>query len=160
MEPKIVNLGPINIVGVQVVGSPADGSFGKTWPVLFERNSELPSRIGMNVSYGVQSYSQELMKQGKWKYTAGLEVSEKENIPAGMALISIPSSQYAVFEYKGVISPELGQFFQHIYKKWLPESGYVIEGKYDFERYDSRFKGPANPDSVLDIYLPIKKPRI
>ncbi|MDO3388250.1 GyrI-like domain-containing protein [Gilvimarinus sp. SDUM040013] len=160
MKPKFVNLDSLNIVGVQVAGSPADGSFGKTWPVLFERNSELPSKVGMDVAYGVQSYSKELMKQGQWKYTAGLEVSKTDNIPDGMELISVPSNQYAVFEYKGVVGPELGELFQNIYKQWLPNSGYELAGEYDFERYDSRFKGPANPESVLDIYVPVKKPRI
>lgn len=157
MEPKIVDLDEFNIIGIQVVGSPVDGSFGTTWPVLFERHSEITSKVGMKTSYGVQSYSKELMKSGVWKYTAGLETTNAKNIPEGMSIISIPSNQYAVFEYKGAISSELGKKFEYIYKKWLPESGYILAGQYDFEKYDARFKGPKNPESILEIYVPVKK---
>ena len=69
----------------------------------------------------------------------------------------IPANTYAVFEYKGAITPELGKLFKYIYSEWLPSSGYAIAGPYDFERYGKMFKGPDNPDSILEIFIPIKK---
>ena len=37
----------------------------------------------------------------------------------------------------------------------MPQSGLKLAGAYDFERYDARFLGPTNADSVMEIYLPV-----
>lgn len=159
MEPKIVEISDLKIEGIQTTGNPAQGDFGKTWPILFERCDEISDKVGPRVSYGVQSYDKSLMKKGVWRYTAGFEVESEDNIPEGMILIELPSTKYAVFEYQGVIGPELGRTFEYIYTEWLPASEFEGAAPYDYEKYDERFKGPDNPDSVLEIYIPIKEKR-
>ena len=42
------------------------------------------------------------------------------------------------------------------YEEWLPESGYLERDKFLIEYYDEkRFQGMDNPESELDIYVPI-----
>lgn len=157
IKPKITTLDTFNVVGIQVTGSPSDGSFGQTWPALFARHHEVKNDTGMQTSYGIQSYSETSLKTGIWEYTAGLETKMQQPLPKGMTLIEVPANQYAVFVYKGAVGPKLGELFRAIYQQWLPTSGYALAGSYDFEKYDERFKGPQNPDSILEIYIPIKK---
>lgn len=158
MEPRIVQLDSLQIVGVQTIGRPEQGDFAKTWPALFERCHEIPNRAVERVSYGVQSYEASLIQSGRWKYTAGLAVEADGDAPSEMSVINLPANTYAVFEYKGAVSPKLGSMFRYIYTEWLPTSGYEVVHQYDFERYDERFKGPDNADSVLEIYIPVSTP--
>jgi AraC family transcriptional regulator len=63
----------------------------------------------------------------------------------------VPANTYAVFE---ATLPTLAETFDHIYNKWLPDSGcQQAIGPY-FERYDANFS-PDNP--VLSIYIPVVK---
>ena len=47
------------------------------------------------------------------------------------------------------------QYFGYIYGQWLPKSGFRQAGPYDLERYDARFKGPDDDESVMEICVPI-----
>lgn len=163
MEPKIVNMGEVKVVGIQVVGSPQTGEFGRVWPQLFQRSKEIERKavvaVEENVSYGVQSYDKELMKKGVWKYTAAVEIAEGAATPEGMAQLTLPAYQYAVFEYRGAVGSKLGELFGYIYREWLPKSGYIVAAPFDFELYDQRFKGPLDESSILEIYVPVKVER-
>ena len=156
IEPKIVELKAFNVVGMQTFGNPVDGDFDKMWNVLLNFNEEIPHLMNKTVSYGVGTYTQEHYSDDKWFYLAGREVSSLSDVSLQMVGKQIPANQYAVFEYKGAISPELGAFFQHIYKQWLPTSGYTLAGPYDFEKYGEKFLGPLNQNSIIEIYIPIK----
>jgi AraC family transcriptional regulator len=160
MEPKIVNMDEVKVVGIQVVGSPQTGEFGGAWPQLFQRSNEIKHKPVAapedRISFGVQSYDKELMKKGVWKYTAAVEVAEGASTPEGMAQVTLPAHQYAVFEYRGTVGSMLDELFGYIYREWLPKSGYVVAAPFDFELYDQRFKGPADENSILEIYVPVK----
>ncbi len=67
----------------------------------------------------------------------------------------VPEYTYAVFAHKGDL-PSLGKTYEYIYETWLPQSGYQVAAKIDYEYYDQDFKNFA-PDSVFYIYVPIKK---
>jgi predicted transcriptional regulator YdeE len=43
-----------------------------------------------------------------------------------------------------------------ITREWLPGSGFKQAAPYDFERYDARFKGADNDESLTDICVPIQ----
>jgi predicted transcriptional regulator YdeE len=43
-----------------------------------------------------------------------------------------------------------------IYNDWIPQSAYERLAADDFELYDERFKF-GEPDSVMEIWVPIKK---
>ncbi|MCP1184566.1 GyrI-like domain-containing protein [Paenibacillus sp. 1781tsa1] len=64
---------------------------------------------------------------------------------------------YAVFTHKGTLA-RLNDTFQYIYETWLPQSGSVRTNAPEFARYDQRYLGPTNEDSVLDIYIPVSSP--
>ena len=157
MNPKFIKLDKLMLAGVGTFGNVESGSPPEMWEVLRSNSLEASDRINEPVSYGVETYTKEMQTKGKWFYMAAVEVSSFENLPAQMSGKLLPANEYAVFTYKGAITPALGQLFQSIFKEWLPESGFVQAGPYDLERYDHRFLGPENPDSEFDILIPVIK---
>jgi predicted transcriptional regulator YdeE len=50
-----------------------------------------------------------------------------------------------------------GNWGEAIYKEWLPGSAYEEAYPCTIERYDEdRFKGWGDPDSEVEIWVPIK----
>ena len=153
MEPKIVNLPQFYVVGVCVYGDGKSGLFPKVWDVYFRMRKDMKWK-NEKVGYGVEFYTEEFQKEKKWFYMACGEVENLDNIPAAMVGKIIPARTYAVFTHKGLLR-DLGKTFQHVYHEWLPKSKHKIADCYDFELYDERFQGGDNPDSEIDIYLPV-----
>ena len=85
---------------------------------------------------------------------AGQEVDNLNSIPTSMTGKVIPAHTYAVFTSKGT-RKDLLKMFQYAYHEWLPKSKYEIADWYDFEYYDERFKGMDNPETEIDIYVPV-----
>jgi AraC family transcriptional regulator len=83
------------------------------------------------------------------------EVEDLNSIPSSLVGKVIPAHRYAVFTSQGTLDA-LHKTFQHAYHEWLPKSKYKIADWYDFEYYGERFKGMGNPESVIDIYIPIR----
>jgi AraC family transcriptional regulator len=85
-----------------------------------------------------------------------LEVDSLSDIPTTLVGKVIPAHTYCVFNCKGGIA-ELGNVFRYAYDKWIPSSKYEVADCYDFELYDERFKGADNPETEIDIYIPINE---
>lgn len=156
MEPKIIKLEKLKIVGMQTFGNIEEGSPPQMWRVLKSNDIEIPERINKNIGYGVETFTKEMATLKKWFYMAGVEVGSFDSVPIQMSAKVVPENTYACFEFKGAISPNLAEFFQKVYNEWLPDSGYELAGPYDIERYDERFLGVDNEDSVMEILIPIR----
>jgi len=157
MEPEFITLGEIKLAGMQTFGNVEQGSPPEMWQVLMNNPMDVPDRVNPELYYGLESYTREMESTGKWFYLAGVEVSGFESLPVQLCARRIPASEYAVFEYHGAISPRLKETFEYIYRQWLPQSGYMQNGPYDLERYDTRFKGPDNEKSVFEILIPVTR---
>jgi len=154
-EPKIIKLQKLLLVGMQTFGNVEDGSPPQMWDLLKCNDLDIPNRINNHMSYAVETYTDETETLKKWFYMAGVEVDTLDSIPIQLSAKIIPDNTYACFEFKGSISPRLGELFQYIYKEWLPNSGYEQAQPYDIERYDERFLGVGIDESVLEILIPI-----
>lgn len=88
----------------------------------------------------------------KW---ATVEVTDHNNLPAGMEAFTLQGGLYAIFHHKGN-SPEAAQkTFRYIYETWLPASGYQLDNRPQFELLGAKFDR-NNPDSEEDIYIPVR----
>lgn len=154
MEPLIQRVPGFCVVGVSTFGDAASGLFPRAWDMFMklEKNVEWKET---DKAFGIEFYTEEFHKEGKWFYMACKEVANLTSIPEVMVGKRIPENQYAVFTCEGLSN--LKNTFQFAYREWLPGSNYVSAGCYDFELYDDRFKGADNPESVIDIYIPVKK---
>jgi AraC family transcriptional regulator len=153
MEPRIIELPQLCVIGVAVYGDGKSGLFPHAWDIYMRMIKNINLK-NSNVAYGVEYYTEEFEQEHKWFYMACGEVEDLNNIPSSMVGKVIPAHKYAVFTSKGLLDA-LHKTFQGAYHEWLPRSRYKIADWYDFERYDERFKGMDNPESEIDIYIPI-----
>ncbi|MGZ9584406.1 GyrI-like domain-containing protein [Paenibacillus marinisediminis] len=117
--------------------------FGHLWDELYERMDEIEFIANRNIGFGLIC---------NMRYMAGIQVSSTEKIPEGMDSITVPANEYAVFVHKGQIQ-FLKQTWDLIAQKY---SIHCNMSEPSFERYDERFN-PISDDSILEIYVPLKK---
>ena len=162
MEPRIVSKPAFTVIGLPFTGfvsappyegGPHEGGnenneIGKVWDQLNARFGEIKHICGpgYGLCFGMPN------DKKPW-YIAGFEVSQVEELPAGMMDMSVPAQKYAVFPCTlGTISAT----YRYITEEWQPRSGYEHVDAPDFEYYEDE-PGPGDPkDMRLAIYWPIK----
>ncbi|HUN22823.1 MAG TPA: GyrI-like domain-containing protein [Anaerolineales bacterium] len=149
--PTFQSLPQLQIVGLSVRSTPFDSQIPSLWGKLVARIGEIRHRVG-DVAYGVVSNFDPASNQ--FDYLAGYAVSDAASVPADMSILSIPPQHYAVFD---CTIPTIGAVMHHIYQEWLPTSGYKRAESAEFEFYPETFQ-PSQPDSILQLYIPIQKP--
>lgn len=149
MEPNIVSKPTFTIVGMKYRGKPKGDEIPALWRKFIPRIREIKYLTPSDESYGVMDNYDE--KTGQFDYVSAAEVSKVVDVPEGMMSWDIPANKYAVLEFK---FSEIQQAFQNIYR-WIPESGNERAPGPEFEYYSPEFD-PDNPDSLMQIYIPIK----
>ncbi|MET3290354.1 UNVERIFIED_CONTAM: putative transcriptional regulator YdeE/DNA-binding transcriptional MerR regulator [Brevibacillus sp. OAP136] len=151
LEPKVVDLPEMTIVGMEYRSTNTEDSIPAMWQRFIPREHEVQHKVNPDASYGICDGKTD----GLLIYVAGYEVSHAVDIPDGMRAITIPSQKYAVFTHTGPTT-QIAATFQNIYAKWLKEYNLEPVEGYDFERYDQRFLGPMHEQSQLDLYIPVR----
>nr|WP_216855474.1 GyrI-like domain-containing protein [Paenibacillus alba] len=155
LVPAIVCLNKLHLVGMSILGVNSD-EVGKLWRSFRQRLFEIERKPDTeDIFYAVIELTG---RQWEVTYIACVEVAGEESVvPLGMVAKLLPVVTYAIFTHKGTLS-RLNDTFQYIYETWLPQSGSVRTNYPEFVRYDHRYLGPMNEDSVLDIYIPVGSP--
>jgi predicted transcriptional regulator YdeE/DNA-binding transcriptional MerR regulator len=157
MEPRIVTRPAFTVVGVPFAGfishSPYEGEagnneIGKTWDAFNTRAPEIAHISGpaIGLCFGMPNAEE------PW-YIAGIEVSQAEDVPAGMMRMDVPARKYAVF---GCTLGTLGATYRYITEEWEPRSGHRHAAAPDFELYDESFDPNDSQNGKLDVYWPIE----
>lgn len=155
MEPKLVEMPAMTVVGVEYVGKNEHGEIPRLWDVFGKRQQEIGHRAHSHVALGVCG---EMRPDGAFSYVAGVEVTDAGEIPPDMVVKHVPAARYAVFTHHGPlfgVPHDLSATYGYIYNEWLPNSGYERAGTPDFELYDERFIW-NDAKSEMDIYIPLK----
>jgi predicted enzyme related to lactoylglutathione lyase len=108
--------------------------------------------------YGLCLFDPDCVPGDPFNYMAAVGVSRVERVPEGMTAESFPGGLYCVVTRQGVID-EIGAAFDYYWKEWLPQSGYASRGGVEFEYYDDRYHGNHNPESVMELWFPIRPDR-
>ena len=95
----------------------------------------------------------DMEEDGSFSYLAGIEIEMAEDLPADMEIWDVPENTYAVFP---CTLAEIHQTYEYAHGTWMPKNGYKRAAGPDFEFYDEAFD-PSQPDSILYVYIPIKK---
>lgn len=151
MKPKKMKKDAFHIVGLQLHSSRASEI-----PALWEKLDKVHHRIRHKVSETVfLGVMEPTGVNVEFYYIAGMEVTKISDVPEGMVGKSFPASEYVVFTHKGS-TETLQDTYQYIYGTWFPKQKCRRGKGPEFERYDDeRFFGPMDPNSEIDIYIPI-----
>jgi len=158
---KVVWKEAVTVVGEKIrfdpsTGTPPSGNdIARLWPRFSERVGEIENVVGG--AYGLCLFDADGVPGAPFDYVAGVGVSRAERVPEGMSAHTVPAGLYCVVTRQGVID-ELGRTFEFFWKEWLPDSGYAYGG-VEYEYYDERYRGNHDPESVMDIWFPIRPAR-
>jgi len=136
-----------------------ENEIGKLWKrfmsYIFGAGKEHLKRCKCDAFYEIHITHSETEKLGLFEVFVGVEVEEPFDMPEQIVLKVLPPSRYAVFTLQG--QDIVADWSHEIYNEWMPTSGYKKSHDYNFQLYDSRFKGMDKIDeSILDLYVPIK----
>lgn len=159
-EPEIKDLETKKLVGICIATSLADDKTSLLWNRFMKLKGTIDNNKGENL-YSVQEYGENFMKgefdlQSEFKKWAATEVSNFEVIPKGLEKLQIPAGKYAVFIHKGT-AREFSETSNFIFNEWLPASKYALDNRPHFEVLGEDYKGPENPESKEEIWIPVKE---
>lgn len=149
MEEKIVKIEGFKAVGLTYFGDNNNGEIPALWEVFNKRYTEIKQKNKSMRCYGI--CDGEMDSEGRFYYTACVEVDSFEDVPEDMETKAVPEGKYIVYTYGGAIK-DLGVFYNDIFSKWIPASGYEMDFRPQLELYDERFMR----NGEFDIYVPIK----
>ena len=168
MEPTIIERGNTMLAGMVFYGDPFAGGegwskeneIGRLWGRFNRfwdaRQADIRQVVNENVGFELHVEPVEYAETKCFYVMVGVEVSDPAGLPLELSVKVLPAGTYAVFCLRG---PEItSNWPDAIYQGWLPRSGYEEAHKFTVERYDgARFKGVDDPESELEIWVPVRK---
>jgi len=164
MSHNIINNLPVikavpskSLIGKHLTMCFANNTTFKLWSSFMPVRHNILNAVSTDL-YSVQVYPDGFFEDfdanaefAKW---AAVEVSNLDDITAGMESFILPAGLYAVFGYKG--KPEDGaETFKYILQEWLPQSGYTLDNRPHFEVLGAKYKN-GDMESEEEIWIPIK----
>ena len=153
---RIATIATKLIVGKHMRMSLAQNHTGVLWQSFMSERYHITNQAGTDL-YSIQLYEPSYFERfdfsnefTKW---AGVEVTHVPQELHGMEVLTIPAGLYAVFHHKGGPATA-SDTFQYIFMKWLPTSGFHLDGRPHFEVLGSLYKN-NHPDSEEDIWIPV-----
>jgi AraC family transcriptional regulator len=149
--PRFEEFGPLLIAGLaESYTDETSAGIPAQWQRFVPHLGHVPGQMG-GVAYGLLFPT---AIPGHWDYACGVQVSDFADLPAEFQQFSLPKKKYAVFSHRGYIST-LRSTWDHIWSKWLPESGMRISRDARIERYSETFR-PTEMGGV-EIWIPIAR---
>lgn len=150
LEPTIVDLPALRVVGLPYRGTNRQGEIPGLWPSFQRRADQIPNRTAPGVTLGVCLPVPQMTDASEidWLWAAEVDAAPA-SLPHGMVLRILPASRYAVFTHRGSVE-QLAETYRYIMGAWFPRTAYTPVQAPDFELYDA-----SSPD-VVTIYMPLQ----
>lgn len=160
VNKSIIKKDAFKVVGIEIdwqsnKEQPSENTIAKTWDAFNERRSEINHAVP-HQSYGLMRFPEDWKVGDSHKYMACIEVSEfPSELPSGMKTAEIPSYEYAVLTYQGVID-EIRIANDYLFSEWAPTiKGFHYQFPHYFEFYGKDFTNNDDPDSIFELWVPI-----
>ncbi|RRW47135.1 GyrI-like domain-containing protein [Pseudomonas luteola] len=150
MPLSITELPAFTVMGLEYTGDGQGGSLAQLWHDVTHRLAELQLPSAPQQWFGLTLSP----PPGVLRYLAGIKVDENTPVPEGMLRYTVPAQKYLQFTHIGT-TDTLPDTYEYLYARVLPERGLEPKKAVSFERYDEHFKGPDNPASEVNLYIPI-----
>ncbi|HCI71924.1 MAG TPA: GyrI-like domain-containing protein [Balneola sp.] len=159
MDPEIKILPPKKLIGMSIDTSLAEYGAPGLWQRFMPRVKSIENKVGSE-KYSIQIYDNlfsysDFHPKLIFKYWAATEVQSFESVPKEMEALELPGGKYAVFTHKGTMAG-FQKTLNFIHLKWLPDSEFELDHRPHFEILDDRYLGPNNPESIEEVWIPIK----
>ena len=151
MEPGFVEKPEMTLVGI-VGCAPDVGQLDirGLWERFIRQSEKVPHRIG---DAGYELHLDASGAPPLHYCLIGVRVEKVEALPMELFAKVVPAGRYAVFTHR-FAEGGFGEAFRAVYA-WIESSEYAPAHPFDIQRYDARYQGPEDPESVIEIHVPI-----
>ncbi|MGG0824106.1 AraC family transcriptional regulator [Paenibacillus turicensis] len=160
VHPEIVEIPEIKVAGIRGETSLKDNKIAMLWQHFFRMHTQIPHLSMPQRCFGICEACNEndiysMSPEIRYTEVVGIEVDSFNGLPENFVQKTITGGRYAVFTHKGSIH-NLLQTFNYIWGTWLLNTKEEVDDREDLELYDHRYLGYDHPDSMIDLYIPIK----
>lgn len=161
VHPKIVELPDIKVVGLRGQTTLSDNVIPQLWKYFITISKAIPNKKTDARGFGICEACEtvnavyNMNDNVLFSEVAGIEVNGFKNLTEPFISKTLKKGRYAVFTHRGSLAL-IRKTFEYIYGTWLLNTKEVLDCRDDFELYDSRFLGYDNPESEIEVYIPIK----
>ena len=150
-DPKIIEKSEMILIGIVGCGVDVrDIDISGLWQRFTEQEHQIKHVVG---EVGYELHIEEDKQPRLHLCLVGFEVSQIDDVPMEYLIKVIPPCKYARFTHT-FREGDYGDAFVAAYQ-WIENSEYKPAHAYDIQVYDERFKGPDDPESMIDILIPI-----
>jgi AraC family transcriptional regulator len=153
MKVDVVKRPELRVAAVRHVGSYAG------IPEAFRRLNDIVTKTGLNnrdtMLIGVYHDDPSTTPDDKLRSDAGITISAKTKIPAGLTELVIPAGRYAHSTHVGPYTG-LGKVWAHLRNVWLPQNGESVGHAMSHEIYRNTPMNAKSNELVTDVYLPLR----
>ncbi|HQZ97614.1 MAG TPA: GyrI-like domain-containing protein [Pyrinomonadaceae bacterium] len=159
MEPKIVEINELCLVGMNIRTSHAENRTFELWSAFKPRVKEIANRVSQDF-YSVQIFDkgsnfENFTPMTKFEKWAAVEVSDQEKPPDQMSILIVPAGLYAVFIHHGLPS-QFAATAAFIHGKWIPESEFEVGQRPHFDLMGPDYRHD-DPNAQEEIWVPIER---
>lgn len=161
VHPRIVELPDIKAAGLRGQTTLKDNVLRDLWRRFYAMRDQVPNRIEGGRGLGICEACEEgnviyqMTDEVRFSEVAAVEVDSFDGLPEPFVPKVLRGGKYAMFTHRGSLAL-LPATFQYIWGTWMMHTKEVLDAREDFECYDERFIGYDHPDSVVDVYIPIR----
>lgn len=153
-QTRIETFGPVEFIGVSLLGNPETTSFHSAWEYFGEiADNASISRIGKDL-FGLQLYHPMFPKKFELSYMACIAKESGIDVPIRMLSKIIPRCKYAVQKVEDGIKG-IDEALVYLYQSYIPKNGLSVAMPFDFEKYCSIRDHESMPVEI-EIWVPIK----
>lgn len=156
--PRIVFMNELNIVGLRGESTLKNNSLPTLWDRFKRLQDDIPNSMAGDRLFSICDTELSVYDEDGdivFRHIVGTEVSSYGNIPEMFVMKTLKAGRYAVFTHTGYLN-NLEKTYDYIWGTWYLATKEKLDARTDFEIYDLRFRGVDNPDTEVDIYIPIK----
>ncbi|BCB02601.1 GyrI-like domain-containing protein [Bacillus sp. KH172YL63] len=129
------------------------------WQSFMPYRQAIPGRVDEKL-YNMKVFDssldvRQLTPATPFRKFAAVEVESADSCCDGMEAYALNGGLYAMFLHHGP-AHTFHQTLQYIYEEWMPASGYQLDNREHFERFDPTYH-PADPNAVEEVWIPIKR---
>ena len=154
MEPRIVRKPAFHVIGMSGRFIAMSSKIPELWGRFAPRIHEVPHRRGAHTLGLCLDADPDAAGEVTFTYVACVEAESTADVPAGMIVLTVPASTYAVLTHRGHLS-RLPDMVRYVWGRWLPASRYRHVPTPDFEFYDPERWDPATGEGEIDLYVPV-----
>jgi len=150
MEPIISEPIEFTFVGISKLDQ---SDIGTIWNMFVEMEDQI-QYAEKDFGYELHIFPDRLDKSQEIVVMVSYNVDKVEKIPLPMMIKKLPKTKYAIFDYH--VKDGDYSWINNQIDTWIESSKYQISPNYSIQRYDQRFKGMEDEQSIIQFYIPIK----